>query len=440
MRSFWTILFLCVFFIQVHAKNRSMTLDEALQLALQNNLSIQKLQARITTAQHAVDEAKASKYASVDLKASYSRFSEVMQMDIEAISIPNTFINIPGRSIRFGDENNYEASISVMQPLFTGHRISSMLDANRQRVRAHQMQLAASKHQLKFNATKAFYNLIKTHELKKIAETSYQQVQAHLRDIQNFYEQGLVARNDVLTGEVKLSEAELLITNADNGIELANIALLNLLHLELAQTIIPEYDLEKFTATTLDITKESQLSDKAELKMLDFQLASLHFKRKAAAGAYWPNVALFGNYIYGKPGLDKIANQWMGYWIAGVQLQWNLWDWGKTSAQVQQLQSAINELKLGRTELASNLELDIKRTLINLKGSRKRLQNSMKTLESAQENYRILENRYREGIISNAEYLDAQADLTRARINKIQTQIELQIALADYERACAEVK
>lgn len=440
MRIFWTIVIVFLFFSRVHSQAKSMDLDKVIQLALQNNIDLLKLQERLAMAQHALDEANATKFTSVDLKASYSRFSEVMQMDIVGISVPGTPINIPGRSIRFGDEDNYEALISLIQPLFTGHRISSMIKANRESVRASQMQSVALKNQVKFNATKAFYNLIKAYEMKKIAEASYQQVKTHLRDIQNFYQQGLVAQNDVLTGEVKLSEVELLIINAENAIELANTILLNLLNLNLDQTILPEYDPEKFSSAALEPVVEKAVSNKPEVKMLDFQIASLQFKRKAAAGAYWPNVALFGNYIYGKPGLDKIANEWISYWIGGIQLQWNLWDWGKKSAQVQQVQSAINELKLGKAQLTNNLAVDIKRTQINLRSSRKRLQNSIKMLESAEENYRIIENRYREGIISNSEYLDAQSDLTRAKVQRIQSQIDLQIALADYERACAEAE
>ncbi|MBN1347783.1 TolC family protein [candidate division KSB1 bacterium] len=434
MRTSLILFILVIFCAEAPSQTRRMSLDDVLSLALKNNIELRRAQQRIVQAKMAVDEARANRYAPLDFKASYSRYSDVMQMKIDKIDVLNTPFSVPGRTIQFGDENEYETSLSVIQPVFTGYRLSSALQAAREDASSREMSFLVQKNQLAFDAQKAFYDLCKVYEMKRIAQASHEQVACHVRDLRNFYEQGLISQNEVLSGEVKLSETELLIIKAENAIELSNIVLLHLLNLDLNQLIEPVYDVNAFSDAA-DLSLPGAIPNKPEMKMLNFQLAGLQYKQKAVTATSLPGIAVFGSLLYGKPGLDKISNEWMAYWVAGVRLQWNLWDWGRTRAQVQQMQSALNELRLGREQIASGLELDIQRTRIQLKDSRKRLRNAIQTLEAAEENYRIVENMYREGVLANSAYLDAQADLTRARIGKVQSQIDLQIAIADFERA-----
>jgi len=436
MKSIVTFILLFLMLSLASGQSRTLTLEETIRLALENNLDLRKAGEQLRRAEIAAKEARANRYATADLKASYNRFSEVMEMTIAGVAIPNMPISIPGRTIRFGDEDNYESSISLVQPIYAGQRLSSQTKAAEEDVLVQQMNVKANRVRIEFNAKKAFYELVKAFELKNIARVSYQQVAVHLHDLNHLYDQGLVAQNDVLTGEVKLADAEMLLINAENAIELANVALLNLLHLDLAQQVQPAYAAESGPQPVIDTLSAPVFTKKPEMQMLDFQLAALQYRHKAAKGASWPELAAFGSYVYGKPGLDKISNDWMSYWIAGLQINWNLWDWGKKSARAQQVESALRELSLGKSQLASALALDLKRTLIQIRAGQHRLQNSLKTLQSATENYRIVENGYREGVVSNSDYLDAQSDLTRAQIQKIQSQLDLQIAFADYERAC----
>ncbi len=411
------------------SKVMTVTLESVVEIALKENLDLKREHQKIARLEAVLQEVQSQKWASADFQAGYKRISEVMELNF---SIPNLPFSIPAQKIRFGDYDSYELSLGVNQPIFMGKIISNSVKAAHEDFLAARWQDQVQKNRLQFEAQKNFFTLIKTIEFKRITETSIEQIQAHLNDVNNFYQQGQVTKNEVLTVEVKLSQARLLLTQAKKNIELAQMALALVLNLDLKTEIQPVYESTAWTAATIKSEAALNSEQKAEALGLKNQLQALEFRQKTLEGAYWPGLGLFGRYTYGKPGLDQIHNEWMDYWVVGLNLQWNLWDWGKKSARVQQAHLAAKELELGYQQLQQMLQADVQRTCLRLEEARQQLQIAEKMLEQAEENFRIVENQYKQGIIANSEYLDAETELTRSRLQKIQYQIDLQIANFDY--------
>lgn len=411
----------------------TITLDNAVEMALKENLDLKREQQKLERVHAAFQEVQSQKWATADFQTGYKRISDVMEMNF---SIPNLPFSIPTQKIRFGDYDSYEFSIGINQPIFMGGMISNSIKAAQEDILAAKWQDQVQKNRIQFEAQKNFFQLIKALEFKKITETSIEQIQAHLNDVNNFYQQGQVTRNEVLTVEVKLSQAQLLLTQAEKNIDLAQMALALLLNLDLKTKIQPAYRSDEWTNVNIKPEVTLNPSQKAEALGLKNQLQALDFRQKALKGSYWPGVGVYGRYIYGKPGLDQIKNEWMDYWVVGLNLQWNIWDWGKKSARVQQTHLALKELELGYQQLQQMLQADVRRTFLRLEEAQQQFQIAQKMLEQAEENFRIVENRYQQGIITNSEYLDAEAELTRSRLQKMQYQIDFQIANFDYARAC----
>lgn len=414
-------------------KVMKVTLENVVEMALNENLDLKREHQKISRFQAALQEAQSQRWASADFQAGYKRISEVMEINF---ALPNLPFAIPAQKIRFGDYDSYELALGINQPIFMGGMISKSIQAAHQDFLAAQWQDHVQKNRIQFEAQRNFFNLIKAIEFKKITEASIEQIQAHLNDVKNFYQQGQVTKNEVLTVEVKLSQAQLLLTQAKKNIELAQMALALLLNLDLKSEIQPVYQPDSWPAVPIKSDPTVNSAHKAEALGVKHQLNALDFRRQALKGSYWPGIGVFGRYIYGKPGLDQINNEWMDYWVVGLNLQWNIWDWGKKSARVQQTQLALNELELGYQQLQQMLQADVQKTYLRLEEAQQQLQIAEKMLEQADENFRIVENRYQQGVITNSEYLDAETELTRSRLQKVQYQIDLQIANYDYLRAC----
>lgn len=416
-------------------KELTLTLDQVVEIALSQNLELKMNQEKVARLTEAEREARAQKFATVDFQSAYSRVSEVMEINIPAPSVPGLPIQIPSQSIQFGDGNELDFSLQFTQPLYTGGALTATAKAATQDVLGMKWQIKSQKNSLAFEAKKRFFTLAKAMEFKKITLTSIEQIQAHLDDVKNFHQQGQITRNEVLTVEVKLSQAELLLAQAEKNIELARLALQLVLDADFDTKINITYDPASWQSRSLTKRQSLALSKKPETIAFQHRLEGLGLRKTALAGSRLPGVGLFGRYVYGKPGLNKVANEWMDYWVVGINLKWNFWDWGRKSAQIHQIQHQVSEMELGFQQLQRALQADEERTYLNLVDVQQQLGITQKMLKQAEENFRIISNRYEQGLETNTAFLDAQADLTRSQLQLVQQQIDLQIARADYERA-----
>jgi len=416
------------------AQELTLDVDQVVELALKQNLDFKMSAKKLARLDQAVREARAQKWATLDFESAYAHVSEVMKIDFSMPTIPGLPVKIPSQSIQFGDGNELEFYLQIFQPLYTGGALTANSKAAAAELQGQKSQIQAQKNHLEFAAQKLFYSLAKALEFKKITLTSIEQIRAHLNDVNQFFEQGQVTRNEVLTVAVKLSQAELLLAQAEKNIELVRLALTVLLNLDLDQKINISYDPNTWERTA-PVTVPLQLDLKPEINAFRQQLDGLRFRQDALRGGRRPGLGLFARYTYAKPGLNKVANAWMDYWMVGVNLKWNLWDWGRKSAQIQQIQSRFDEMQWGFQQLQRTLAADAEQTRLNLTDARHQLQISEKLQKQAEENFRIVSNRFNQGLETNSAFLDAQADLTRSQLQLVQQQIDCQIALVDYQRA-----
>ena len=154
----------------------------------------------------------------------------------------------------------------------------------------------------------------------------------------------------------------------------------------------------------------------------------------------YPEIYFSGSYIYGRPGIDKIANKWMSYWFIGLSTHWNILDWKKTKHQLQQAELSLEEMRLTRKEIENFIELDIKKAKLYFRNAVEKLSYTEKLLNQAKENFRLIENGFKNGVNTNTEFLDAQLELTKARILKTQAIIDVKIQKANLKRALGKNK
>ena len=145
-----------------------------------------------------------------------------------------------------------------------------------------------------------------------------------------------------------------------------------------------------------------------------------------------PRVTAFARTGYGRPGLNPLASEFDGYWLAGVQLEWNPWTWGNTrrDRQVLSLQQQLVD-----TEQAAFVEA-IRRATVRDIATIDRLESALgedlKIVELREAVLREARARYREGVITSAEYVDRQTDVLSARVTLASHRIELAEARARF--------
>lgn len=428
-------------FLWIQPAQAQMTLSQCVKIALANNpgLKISETEASMTLED--ARQAKSALLPTLDFSGSYRRQSTMPELTIPPIELPigGTPISLfPGGGMTLGTLDNYDFKLTISQPIFTGFRLSNRVRAANALATSRSLELDKNRSDLIFKVETAYGNVLKSQKFLQIASSAREQVASHLRDVENYVAQGLAKKDELLKVQVKLSEAELAMVQAENAVQLARLALENLLGQKLSATIgFAEMEPKAKAAEPIDLVVSINLAlvERSELKSLEYARAASNAAGKIAKGGMFPSLAVFGTLGYGKPGLNFIDKEWMDYWLVGLGAEWNLWSWGKTRSQVQQADLKINSIDEMVRQARDGITLDVTQACLLLEEANKRLQMTATIEIQAQESFRVTENSYRQGQATHTEFFDAQSELTRAKLQKAQAEIDAALAQANWRRA-----
>jgi len=415
------------------------TLPQMVQTALAHNPALTMVQAEAQSAEQDLLQSKAERWPAADLSGSYRRQSAVPELHVQPITLPfgaGVYSPFPSGALTLGMLDNYDLRLTVTQPVFTGFRLSQKVAAGRAGWLAKSSEISRQRAELIHQVERAYGQVLKSQKYIEIAQSGREQIASHLRDVMRRVEQGLLNKEELLQVKVRLSEAELAVVQAENSHAMSLAMLENLL----AEKIPPGTvfsDMPQPAEETVDLERSLQLAyaNRPELSTLAHNREASQAMVRIAQGGRLPAVAAFGSLGYGKPGLDMIKKEWMDYWVVGVGLEWQVWNWGKSRAQVQQ--AKIRQTALGDAEkqLREAIRLDVTQSYLQWQETSQRQQLCTVLQDQAEESFRVAERRYQQGVINHSEYFDQQAALTRARLARAQAEIDYRVCLANLNRA-----
>lgn len=419
-------------------------LDECIEMARQNNSDFILKQMSVKRAEANLKLARSTRLPHVNFDATYNHVSEAVKAQIGGLNLQVPYfpepVAIQPIEFQLGSQDNYSFKLGVTQPLFTGFRISNMIKASESQLQAEILNLNVELNGLIFNIKSAYFNLVKSYKFKEITETSLELVQAHLSDVKNLYEQGMVPKNEVLKIEIKVSEVELKMNKADHAIELATLNLLNLIGMDSNQRILPDLEAElEISDSGAKASAEAALSNRPELLVLSSSADAAQKYIDANKAGYYPQLSFISFYEYGKPAINMFKNEWMDYWAVGLAMKWNLWDWGGRKATIATAKVQKEQIIETQQMVKRFIEIDVQKAMLAKKEAEKNLKITLKKEQQAEENLRLVKDQFKQGMVTNTDFLDAETQLTQAKIENVQAKIDYRIAVADLDRAAGKV-
>jgi outer membrane protein len=410
-----------------------LTLEKSIQMGLENNKQL-----KISGAKVLESEAKASEVGSyllpkVSLSASYTRLSDVPPFEVN--------IPIAPAPIKIQDAllNNYSLKASVQQPLFTGFRLSSAKKAADLNKKATSELYEAELNNTSLNISTAFWNAFRAEKMVELASKSIERTKILLRDTKNFLDNGLVTKADYLKIDVLFSNSKLAELEAKNGLKLAEAALNKEIGLDLTEDVkisasVPIVD---FSEYNLDNLIAEGISQRAEIKSYTMRLDASDANITMANSGWYPNIALFGDYVYSNPNqrIMPLEDKFYDTWDVGVALNWNIWDWGETSAKAEQALQQKVQVENALQNIKDNIKLEIYSAYLNLHKEYDKVQLNKLTLEQAQASLEITRNQYIVQMASSNDLVDAETTFLKAETNLISAQIDFELAKIKLNKA-----
>lgn len=417
-------------------KSMEMSLEECIRYGMENNKGIKIAGDKVKSARLKKDEVNTTGLPSLSLQAGYTRLSEV---DPFTISVPmggttQTFTVSPSLL------NSYSAKLTLTQPLFTGFKIDLNKDLSDQSINASMFDLEAEKSKLRFSISNAYWSLYKVLEGKKVLNEYIKTIELHLKDLNNFFEQGLITKNEVLKLEVQLSSAQVQLLETENGIQLAKLNLLNNLNLpqdtEISLKPLTENE-EWIDVPTLESMNIQALNARPELKAMAVRIKSRETAIKLTESSWYPDIYLIGNYNYSRPNqrIVPTKDQFDGTWDLTLSLQYTLWNWNATSYRTQQAESDLSQTNYQYEMMKDGVLIEVKQAYLNYVANKSRIGLAEKTVKQAEENYRISYNMFQKGLIRNSDLIDAEVAVFESKIKLVTSISDLRNAEALLNKA-----
>jgi outer membrane protein TolC len=425
--------------IAASQESRVLTVDEAVQVGLANSKVLRQSQDRVDYADAKAGEVGASRLPSFKFAGGFTRLSDVPAFQIDDPLPPPAPAKI---TLAPTVLNNYNVRLSVQHPLFAGFKLDAAKDAADYTVDAATEDFRGDRSTLVYSIKSSYWNLFRAREFKKLADDNIEQLQAHLGDIKNLMDQGMATTNDMLAAEVQLSDAQLRQIDADNDVRLANISLDNTLGIPLTTNIEIGSEIAKTRRRfpSLDTLVSTALEARPEIRGMNDRIKAGEAGVTAAKAGWWPQVYLTGNYYSSRPNsrIQPLQDAFKDTWDVGVSVSLDIWNWGATLHQTDQAEAQLAQTHEAFGQIQDGVTLDVTQAYLVLDQARKRIEVARQGLARAEENHRVTDQRYKEGLVINSDMLEAQYNLNQAKTSYTQSLVDFALAEARLERAIGE--
>jgi outer membrane protein len=241
------------------------------------------------------------------------------------------------------------------------------------------------------------------------------------------HEAGDLLRQDLLNLELQQSRASENLIQSRHTLELSKRSFLNLLGLRQG-----DVQIDPTAGQTLKLPERIDYQSRHELRKLEAMSQAAEAELKKAEGGTRPTLDAFAGYQVDN---SLIADESGDSWMAGVKMNYTLFDGHKAAGQISLARLKLQEiqgLKL-KTELALNLE--VQQALLDYKQAEERLSVTDKMVDVADEVARLSRARFKEGVILASELIDLEMRLTDARARQLTAKAGYQVAIANLRRA-----
>jgi outer membrane protein len=436
LSSFLTLSLLAGFQSGLAQQKLQLSLDDAVRLSFDKSKSLHASLMKVQYADAKAGEAGAVLLPSVKFNGGYTKLSDIPAAQVSLPFLPTPITLSPSIA------NNFNARVTVQQPLFTGFKLQRSVDMADYAAQATQKEFDKDKSDLTFNVKSAYWNLAKALELEKVVDENVGQVRSHLKDVQSWLAQGLITNNEVLKVQVQLSDVQLRQIDARNNVQLARIMLNNVIGLpldtdvQLTTNILHEHTV--FDALPALIKKAHDR--RAEIKSMEYRVQAGDAAVSLAQSNWWPQLYLVGNYVTARPNQRIFPTQdvFKDTWDVGVSVSLDLWNWGTTVRQTDQARAQLEQVKDGLGQLRDAVALEVTRDFLNLARAKERISVAEQGVRQAEENYRATSGKFKQGLALNSDLLDSEVALLQAKTSYTQAIADYEMAEASLERSIGE--
>ena len=330
-------------------------------------------------------------------------------------------------------------SVMLTQPLFMGGSIiamNKMADIN-EKLAAN--SLDARRQATLYRLDQAYWQVVSLYHKQQLAQSYLDLVKKFDADVYKMIEEGVATKSDGLSVDVKVNEAEMTLTKVNDGLVLSRMLLNQLCGLPLdEQVTLADEQVTEIAVVELKPTLnvEQAVANRPELKMLQNTVDLSKQTTNILRAGNLPQVLLTGGYAVSNPSLlNGFERKFRGFWNVGVTMRVPLWNWGDVMYKVRASKGATSIANLELAEARELIELQVNQTTFKVDEANKKLLMAQKNIQRADENLRMANLGFSEGVITPTTVMEAQTAWLQAQSQKIDAEIDVKMSQVDLQKA-----
>ena len=347
-------------------------------------------------------------------------------------------------AFRTDTRNIWAGSVMLTQPVFMGGSIVAMnrlADINERLAR----NSADAKEQATIYATdKAYWQVVSLRHKQRLAQAYLDLLKKLDDNVNKMMAEGVATRSDGLSVDVKVNEAEMMLTKVNDGLVLSRMLLCQTIGLPVnEQIVLPEEEAENVAAVavTPQLDVKQALENRPELKQLENMADMSRQATNILKAGNLPMVALMGGYSVSNPNtLNGFEKKFGGFWNVGVLVRIPIWNWGDVMYKVRASKGATTILNLELEEAKEKIELQATQTAYQMEEANKRLTMAESSVKRADENLRTANLGFSEGVITPTTVMEAQTAWLQAKSQKIDAEIDVRLSQVNLKKVMGALR
>ena len=392
-----------------------LTLEQCYELAIQNYPLTQQTKLLEEKSKIEVQAMEKEKLPQIHFNAQATYQSDVISLPLE---LPNANLEPPNK-------DQYRATLDVNQLIYDGGRIGAETNLKKAELQTQKQQVAVTLYTLKMRVNQNYFNVLLHQEQIRLLQSKREQLQARLKEIDVGVKQGavLLSASQLLQAEILKLDQQLAEADYNRKKALGNLELLLSQKLE-NNTMLTQPEI---------LVMEDFTSHRPELELFDLQQNQLETSKELLSKANYPRLSGFAQAGYGNPGLNMLDNSFQDFYMIGLKLSWNLFDWNKMKDRIQVVDISKEMIAAEKETFVLNNQMQLKEAQTEIDKYDEILQKDKEIIRLREEVMKSVTSQFKYGTITPAQYLVELNNMYDAKIMQELHRTQLVLAKANFK-------
>ena len=392
---------------------QKITLSECYELA-NKNYPIAKqttlLQQKLLFERNVVSKAKLPK---IDLNAQATYQSAVTQLPVQ---LPNLTINALNK-------DQYRATVDVNQLIYNGGLIDSNMRLKEAEAKLQQQKVVINLYQLKSKINFFYISTLLLQERIGLLIAKQDLLLSKLKEMRSAVKNGAILQSSeqILDAEVLKIQQQIDELRSDKIKMIGNLAL------------ITETMFDENSMLVKPIFTEYKKGLRPELDFFDYQKEQLDISKEVISKSTSPKLNVFAQAGYGNPGLNMLNNSFEAFYLAGLKLNWNVFDWNKSKSEKEAIEVAKQIVGTEKESFKLTTKMQLQELEMEIRKTQGLIATDYQIIQLREKIIKSIDAQFKNGVITSAEYLIELTNLYEAKINQKVHELQLDLAQANYQ-------